>query len=167
MVPPGTDEPVMVTAALATPTSATPRARVSRWLTPALATVSGATLGLPWYRTGTTHRNAFDVVAALRGAGLLSRWPAHLFVIAITVIPGLAAVAWVLAIARYPRLSAAASAAVGALAAASGLGVLLVAHRRADLGTTVGSVVGVAVLLSSLPYAVARSPRRHLAKGQP
>jgi hypothetical protein len=125
--------------------------------------VSVATLGLPWYRTGTTHRNAFDVVAALRGAGLLSRWPAHLFVMAITVIPGLAAVAWVLALARYPRLSAAASAGVGVLAAGSALGVRLVAHHRADRGATVALVVGGAVVLGT--FLLSRSPHFQ-TKGQ-
>jgi hypothetical protein len=127
-----------------------------------------ATLALPWYRTGATHRSALGVVAALRGAGMLSRLPAHVFVVAIALIPGLAAISWVLAFARCPRLSAGACVATGVLVAGSAFGVQIVGHSRADGGTTVALIAGLAaVVTGALALASFSSLSTIQPKGQP
>jgi hypothetical protein len=115
---------------------------------PSLATASLATTALPWLDTGSTRRDAFRVVSALRAAGLMTRWPAQLFFAALAVLPGLIAAAWLLAVARLPRSSGLTSLLAGALVAGCAITVRHVAHHRAAPAT------GLAIMLGLLTAAV-------------
>jgi len=76
----------------------------------------------------------------------MSRTPAQLFFIAIALVPGTTAAAWVLAGARWPRSAAVAALVAGALVAGTGITVRRVAHTHAAYGTMVALVLGVAAV---------------------
>ncbi len=138
-------------------------------MAPAMAaTVALASLWVPWIRTGTTTRSAFQVISALRGAGLMRRVPDELFFIAVALVPGLVAAAWGLWATGCRRVSAGAAALAGALTVAASLTVRHVAHHRAtaSLGYVTaagGTAMGIGVAwLAAVAAVTARS-----ASGRP
>ncbi|GAC1532140.1 MAG: hypothetical protein NVS3B12_09340 [Acidimicrobiales bacterium] len=118
-----------------------------------MSTVAVGVLWLPWLQTGTTRRSAFRLVSALRGAGLMTRTPAELFLVAVGLIPGLAAAAWLLWATGYRRVSGLATASVGALTLACAVGVNHVGRARVTPNVTIAAMVGViAVLAAVVPF---------------
>jgi hypothetical protein len=107
------------------------RARALSLAAPIAAALALAALWAPWVRTGRESRSAFELVSALRGAGMMDRAPAEALFAVVAVVPGLAAATWVLWAARYRRASAAAAAVIGALVCATSLTVRAVADRHA------------------------------------
>jgi hypothetical protein len=113
-----------------------------------MASATALTLLLPWYRAGTTRRSALRLVAALRAAGLLSRWPAHAFAVAVALTPGLCGAAWLLWATRYPRLSGVAGALTGVVVLGAAATAVKVARHRADTGTTVALAMATCAVVA-------------------
>jgi len=128
-----------------------PRARALSFAAPVASALALAALWAPWVRTGSESRSAFGLVSALRGAGLMDRGPAEALFAVVAVVPGLAAVTWVLWAARYRRASAIAAVAVGALVCATSLTVRAVADGHAAPSllwatSAAGATLGLGVL---------------------
>ena len=133
----------------------------SSLLTPLVATVAAGTLLLPWLTTGSTRRSALGVIHALRAAGLMSRGPAQVFFVAIALVPGVAAAAWLLHLTGYRRVAAATTAIAGVLCSVSAMTVRHVAHHRAASGTVFAlafGIVAVALGLASLFIPTRKAP---------
>ena len=133
--------------AAARPTQAT---FALRWTPPVAAAGVQFAVFLPWLRTGSTHRSAYAVLSALRGAGLMRPFAAHAFLVALAVLPGVTAAVWVLTAAGYARLGAGAAVVAGLLGVGTALTVRIVAHHRAGGGTLAALVAGaIAVVVGA------------------
>ena|SRR5258708_3610083 len=129
-------------------------------LTPLIGTVAAGSLLLPWLTTGSTRRSALGVIHALRAAGLLSRGPAQFFFVAIALVPGVAATAWLLSLAGYRRLAAATTAIAGLLCTSSAITVRQAAGHRAASGTTVALIAGLTAVVLGALAAIRNTPRK-------
>jgi hypothetical protein len=105
-----------------------------------------ALLWAPWVRTGARSRSAFELISALRAAGLARRGPAEALFGVVAVVPGLAVATWVLWGARYRRASAAVAGLAGALVAAASLTVRAAARAHAAPSLTWATVAAFLAL---------------------
>lgn len=126
-----------------------------------LTSLATVLLWVPWYRTGSTQRSAFRLASALRAAGLLTRTPAVIFVVAIALVPGLAATACFLWAIGFRRAGALAVTAVGALTAGCAIGVQRIGGAGVTQNVTIEAVIGLATVVGALVHLhVAPADRR-------
>ena len=138
-----------------------------RWLpagpwAPAAGTITAALLWLPWWRTGTTRRSAFRLAGALRDAGLLTRSPARAFVVAVALVPGLAAGAWLLWFTGFRRAAAAATIAAGGLVSGCAIGIRHVGGAHVAPAVTLAAATGIVAAGIALAGLVAGLPHREV-----
>lgn len=119
------------------------------------ATVAGAGLcalsaALPWVTTGSRTRNAFSLMRALDSAGLVAGGAARGLVVAVALLPVVAAGCWVAASLHRRRLLATLGGAAGAVALIGGVVVL-----RAPVGAGVGVYLALMGAALSFGGAVA------------
>lgn len=144
--------------------------RAGRWrlfVGPFTAIVAFLTLWLSWLDTGSVHRSAFQVLSALRQAGLMSRPASKALFVGLAVLPGLVGAAWLLAPTGYRRLAAAAGAGAGLLTLTTAVVVRHVAGQEAGTGTGVALVAGSLALAVNAAISGGRPPWRWSRSARP
>ena len=103
-----------------------------------------------WHRSGRVHRNAFELGRALDRLGLVTGDARRALLIAVDVVPLLAALTVFAAVERWPRATGALAMATGAIALVASLVVLHVAGFRQPGPKLCAAVASVAIVSGAL-----------------
>ena len=117
-------------------------------LTVAGAVACAASAALPWAHTGASSRSGFALARALDTVGFADTAPRRALVVAVALLPVLAASTWLAGALRRPRWVATLGAATASIA---GIGGLVVLWSGIDAG--IGARLGVALGLTTLAGA--------------
>lgn len=120
------------------------------WVTVGLAVTAAAVPLLPFSRSGARLRSGYELVRTAQSAGFLPGPIGRVAIVALAVLPLLAAAAFTAASLRRRVAVATLAAMAGVIVAAAGL-----AARRAPIGAEPGTGVAVVVGCAAIGTAVA------------
>lgn len=119
-------------------------------LTVAGAVACAGSVALPWVRSGRVVRSGYAMARVLDTLGFADEGVARIAVIAVAVLPALAALTWIAGSLHRPRIVATLGAATAVVAGIGGVVVL-----RSPVGVGIGPVAGVAAGAMTLAGAFA------------